>query len=135
MTYGPSLLVSCLLLQERGKRGLMKIILGRVNAFVAGVTAKAKVRKGTLTALGIFFVLQLYFVRELLAAELLFALAFGVLLIIGGTAYALGAIGERGLDLAEAGIRMLARSARRGYIVVDELSRKSLRDARSESAQ
>jgi hypothetical protein len=113
----------------------MKIILGRVNAFVAGVTAKAKVRKGTLTALGIFFVLQLYFVRELLAAELLFALAFGVLLIIGGTAYALGAIGERGLDLAEAGIRMLARSARRGYMVVDELSRKSLRDARSESAQ
>ncbi|HXO05720.1 MAG TPA: hypothetical protein VN884_08825 [Candidatus Sulfotelmatobacter sp.] len=113
----------------------MKIILGRLNKFVAGVAAKAKVRKGTLTALGIFFVLQLYFVRELLAAELLFALAFGVLLIIGGTAYALGAIGERGLDLAEAGIRVLARSARRGYGLVDELSRKSFRHARSESAQ
>ena len=113
----------------------MKIILGRLNKFVAGVTAKAKVRKGMLTAIGIVFVLQLYFVRELLAAELLFALAFGVLLVIGGTAYLLGTLGERGLDLTEAGIRVLARSARRGYSLVDELSRKSFRHARSESAQ
>lgn len=113
----------------------MKIILARLNAFVAVVTAKAKLRKGTLTALGFFFFLQVYFVRELLAAELLFGVVFGVLLIIGATAYLLGAIGERGLDVAEAGIRVLARSARRGYSLVDEVSRKSFRHARSESAQ
>src|SRR5580704_89179 len=105
----------------------MKIILERLKAFAAGVTAKAKVRKGTVTVFGILFFLQLYFVRELLAAEILFALAFGVLLTIGGTAYLLGALGERGLDLTEAGIRVLARSARRGYSVVDELSRKPFR--------
>jgi hypothetical protein len=113
----------------------MKIILERFNAFVVGVTAKAKLRKGTVVALGIFFFLQIYFVRELLAAELLFGVAFGALLIIGGTAYLLGAIGERGLDLTEAGIRVLARSARRGYSMVDELSRKQFRHPRSESAQ
>jgi hypothetical protein len=113
----------------------MKIILGKLNVFVAGVTAKAKLSKGMLSALAIFFFLQIYFVRELLAAELLFALAFGVLLFIGGAAYLLGAIGERGLGLTEAGIRVLARSARRGYSMVDELSRKPFRHPRSESAQ
>jgi hypothetical protein len=113
----------------------MKTILEGLNAFVAGVTAKAKLRKGILVALGIFFFLQIYFVRELLAAELLFALVFGVLLILGGSAYLLGAIGERGLELTEAGIRVLARSARQGYSLVDELSRKPFRHPRSESAQ
>ena len=91
----------------------MKTILDKLKPFVAGVAAKAKVRKGTLAAFGIFFFLQIYFVRELLAAEMLFALAFGVVLVIGGTAYLLGALGERGLDMTEAGIRVLARSARR----------------------
>jgi hypothetical protein len=113
----------------------MKTILDKLKPFVAGVAAKAKVRKGTLAAFGIFFFLQIYFVRELLAAEVLFALAFGVVLVIGGTAYLLGALGERGLDLTEAGIRVLARSARHGYGLVDELSRKPFRHPRSESAQ
>ncbi len=113
----------------------MKIILDRLNAFVVGVTAKAKLRKGSLAVLGVFFFLQIYFVRELLAAEVLFGVAFGALLFIGGTAYLLGAIGERGLDVTEAGIRVLARSARRGYSIVDELSRKPFRHPRSESAQ
>jgi hypothetical protein len=113
----------------------MKIILERLKTFVAGVTAKAKVRKGVLAALTILFFVQIYFVRELLAAELLFAVGFGVLLLIGGTAYLLGAMGERGLDLAEVGIRVLARSARRTYSVMEELSRKPIRHPRSESAQ
>jgi|SRR3984885_4494749 hypothetical protein len=113
----------------------MKTILGRFKIFAAGVIAKAKLRKGMLTTLAILFFFQLYFVRELLAAEILFGIVFGALLIIGGTAYLLGAIGERGLDVTEAGIRVLARSARRGYSVMDELSRKQFRHPRSESAQ
>ncbi|HXN74142.1 MAG TPA: hypothetical protein VN861_16465 [Candidatus Acidoferrales bacterium] len=113
----------------------MKTVLGTFKTFLAGVIAKGKLRKGTLTTLAILFFFQLYFVRELLAAEILFGMVFGALLIIGGTAYLLGAIGERGLDLTEAGIRVLARSARRGYSVVDELSRKPFRHPRSESAQ
>ena len=113
----------------------MKIILERLNAFAVGVIEKAKLRKWLLVAIGLFFFLQIYFVRELLAAELLFGVAFGALLVIGGTAYLLGAIGERGLDLTEAGIRVIARSARRGYNMVDDLGRKSFRHPRSESAQ
>jgi hypothetical protein len=115
--------------------GSMTKVLGKANAFASAFVAKAKVRKGTVSILAVFFVLQLYFVRELLAAELLFALGFGVLFILGSTAYLLGAAGERGWYLAEAGIRVIARSARRGYIGLEELSRKSFRHPRSESAQ
>jgi hypothetical protein len=113
----------------------MTSFLGRFQARTAGITAKAKLRKGLVFGLAIFFFFQIYFVRELFAAELLFGVIFGVLLILGSTAYMLGAIGERGLDVAEAGIRLFARSARRGYNVMEELSRKPFRHPRSESAQ
>ena len=36
-------------------------------------------RKGILSVVAIFLILQMYFVRELLAAELLFGLGFAVL--------------------------------------------------------
>ncbi|MGD0543316.1 MAG: hypothetical protein ABSB65_02800 [Candidatus Acidiferrales bacterium] len=113
----------------------MTSVLGRLQTLSAGIAAKAKVRKGLLSAVAIFFIFQIYFVRELFAAELLFGVIFGVILILGGTAYMLGAIGERGLDVAELGIRVLARSARRGYNMMEELSRKPFRHPRSESAQ
>jgi hypothetical protein len=113
----------------------MTSVLGWLQTLLAGIAVKAKVRKGLLSAVAIFFFLQIYFVRELFAAELLFGIIFGVILILGGTAYMLGAIGERGLDVAELGIRILARSARRGYNMMEELSRKPFRHPRSESAQ
>jgi hypothetical protein len=70
----------------------------------------------------------------LLAAEALFMLGFAVLFVIGGIVYLVGALGERGLDFAEAGIRMIADSARRGYSGLEEITRKSLGRPRSESA-
>jgi hypothetical protein len=88
-----------------------------------------------LLFLAVVFTLQMYFVRELLAAELLFGLGFAVLLSLGGIFYLVGAIGERGLDLTEAGVRVIADSARRGYASLEEISRKSFRHPRSESAQ
>src|SRR5271168_797255 len=115
--------------------GSMTKVLGSAKVFAAEFAAKAKVRKGTVAILAVSFVLQLYFVRELLAAELLFALGFGVLFILASTAYLLGAAGERVWYLAEAGIRVAARSARRGYVGLEEISRKSFRHPRSESAQ
>jgi hypothetical protein len=86
------------------------------------------------TLLAVFIILQAYFVRELLAAELLFGLAFSVLFVLGGLAYLLGTIGERGLDWTETGIRVVASSARRGYGAIEDLGR-SFRRMRSESAQ
>jgi hypothetical protein len=107
----------------------------QVQTFVAGIVRKAKLRKGLISSLAILFVLQLYFVRELLAAELLFGFGFGVLLALGAIVYLAGALGERGLAFAEVGIRVISDTARRGYIGLEEVSRKSLRHARSESAQ
>jgi hypothetical protein len=96
---------------------------------------KAKVRKGALSIFAVFFILQIYFVRELLAAELLFGMGFAVLFLLGLTIYAVGAIGERGLGVAEVGVRVISNSARRGYSSLEEISRKSFRNPGSESAR
>jgi hypothetical protein len=113
----------------------MKTHLKKLQTMLLGIIEKAKVRKGLLSMLGVIFVLQVYFVRELIAAELLFALGFAVLMALGGIVYLIGAIGERGLDWAEAGIRLTADFARRGYAGLEEISRKQYRHPRSESAQ
>jgi hypothetical protein len=109
--------------------------LTKLQARLVGVIEKAKVRKGLLFILGIFFLLQVYFVRELIAAELLFVLGFAVLMVLGGIVYLVGAIGERGLDWMAAGVTFSAAVARRGYAGLEELSRKPFRHPRSESAQ
>ena len=113
----------------------MRINLESVKASVAAVAQKAKVRKGMLTIVAVFFVLQIYFVRELLAAELLFGIGFAVLFVMGLIFYFIGMIGERGLELSEAGVKLIASSARRGIEGMDFASRKALRSAGSESAQ
>jgi hypothetical protein len=113
----------------------MKRVLGEVKAVVTAAVQKMKLRKGMIALLAVLFVLQLYFVRELLAAELLFGLAFGVLFAIGSIIYLAGALGERGLAFAEVGIRLISDATRRGYTGLEYLTRKSLRLSRSESAQ
>ena len=113
----------------------MNRILGQLKEFAVGVSHNRKVRDRVLSSLVILVVLQMYFVRELLAAELLFGLLFAALLALGGICYLVGVIGERCLDWAEVGVRVLAQSARRGYNGLEDLSRKSFRHPRSESAQ
>jgi len=94
-----------------------------------------RVRKGMWTIIALVIILQVYFVRELLAAELLFGMAFAVLLALGGVAYVLGSIGEHGLGWTEAGVRIVGISARRGYVALEELSSRAFRRVRSQSAQ
>ena len=113
----------------------MKKALGDVKVLAIAVAEKAKPRRGFLSVLAILFVLQLYFIRELLAADLLFGLGFAVLLALGAIFYIVGAIGERGLDWAEVGVRFIGDTARRGYSGLEEISRKPFRHPRSESAQ
>jgi hypothetical protein len=92
-------------------------------------------RKWFFSALAVLFVLQLYFVREMLAAEVLFGMAFAVVLLLCGVFYIVGAVGERGLDLAEAGIRVAARSTRRSFSALEELlSKRQFRHRHSQSA-
>ena len=98
-----------------------------------------KLTRALWWALGITFVFQLYFVRELLAAELLFGAAFAVLFIIGLGIYMLGQAGERGFSWAESRSRALAHATvhatRQGLSALEEISRKTFRHPRSESAR
>jgi hypothetical protein len=95
----------------------MKRILEQIQALAADVTKTAKVRKRLLTIAAVFIVFQLYFVRELIAAELLFGLGFAVLLVVVGIFYVVGAIGERIIDATQTRAHVVADSARRGYSV------------------
>jgi hypothetical protein len=114
----------------------MSTVLERVGEFSKDLIRKAKVRKGLVSIAAAFFVLQLYFVRALLAAELLFVLFFLVILAVVGIAYVLGSLGERGLAWTEVGLRALAGTAKRGYLAMEaEINRRQLRHPRSESAQ
>jgi uncharacterized membrane protein HdeD (DUF308 family) len=113
----------------------MNTIWGNLKALTAKLAGNAKVRYGALCFAAVVIVFQLYFVRELVAAELLFAMGFGVLFLLGGLLYVIGAISERGFDWTETGARVIASSARRGYATLEEFSRKPFRHPRSESAQ
>ena len=113
----------------------MRVNLESMKASFAAVAQKAKVRKGMLTIIAVFFVLQIYFVRKLLAAELLFGMGFAVLFVMGLIFYFIGMIGERGLELGEAGVRMIASTTRRGIEGMEYVNRKAFRNAGSESAQ
>jgi hypothetical protein len=113
----------------------MKISLEDVKASFAALAQKAKMKKGAITIIAIFFILQIYFVRELIAAELLFGMGFAVLFVMGLVFYMIGTLGERGYYLGEAGVRVVATQARRGFESLEEVTRKSMRGAASESAQ
>jgi hypothetical protein len=95
---------------------------------------KKQFRKWLISSLAVLLVLQVYFVRELLAAEILFAMLFVVVLVLCGIFYALGAVGERGLDLAEVGIRVVARSARWSFNTIEDFSKRQFRHRHSQSA-
>lgn len=90
----------------------MKVFLGQIKTFAS---SEAKVRKGVMAVVAVFFALQVYFVRELVVAELFFGLGFAVLLVLGGLAYLVLSAGERGLEYAEAGVRAIGDSARRWF--------------------
>jgi hypothetical protein len=113
----------------------MKRHIESLESVLKGIWEKAKVRKGMLSILAVFFILQIYFVRELLAAEVLFGMGFAVLFCLGLVIYAIGALGEKGLDVAEVGVQVISNSARRSYASLEEISRKPFRAPRSESAQ
>lgn len=110
-------------------------VLARIEMFAKDLLRKARVRKGLVSIVAVFFVLQLYFVRELIAAEVIFGLVFLAILAVVGVSYLLGTLGERGLEWAEVGVRAIAGSAKRGYVALEEVSKRPFRHPRSESAR
>lgn len=91
---------------------------------VYGVKSK-KLLGETMGVLAVLFVVQFYFVRELLAAELLFGLGFGALLVLGGMAYLIGSVAERSLEFARIGVRVILDCARRDLGNLEEIGGKS----------
>jgi hypothetical protein len=105
----------------------MNRLLGQLKAFGEAAAKQAKLRKGLVVIIAAVLVLQVYFVRELLAAELLFGLLFAVVLAVGGIVYALGTLSERAIEAGEAGAHVIANSTRRGYVLAEEIGKKSAR--------
>jgi hypothetical protein len=96
--------------------------------------SKARIKKWMWLALAGIVALQVYFVRELLAAELL----FGMLLVFGLSVaflfFLIQQIGERGLGWLKPYALELARSTWRRVVQLEVITRKTLRHQRSESA-
>lgn len=76
----------------------MKRRLGLLNKFANAIVQKTKVRGKLIGVLAALFLLQFYSVRELLAAELFFALGFAVVLVLGGLAYLIVSAGFSWLE-------------------------------------
>jgi len=113
----------------------MKIVLAKLQNDANAFWQNKPLRRRVGWGLAIFFVLQLYFVRELIAAELLFGMFFLFLFVLAALSYVVGTIGMNGRTWAEAGARVVATSARRGFSTLEEISKKPFRHPHSESAQ
>jgi len=113
----------------------MNVFVNQLKEIANSVKQNKRLQKRVGWGLAVFLILQVYFVRELIAAELLFGLLFAFMLLLAGIFYVVGTIGERSLDWAEMGVRVAGTSARRGYAAVEEISKRPFRHPHSESAQ
>lgn len=74
---------------------------------------------------------EAYEFRALLAAELLFGVAFLVVILFGAIFYFAGDVVERGLALTEAGLHAVAPRMRRTYRDLEEIARRWGANARA----
>lgn len=113
----------------------MKNILELFSTQAERIWKTAKVRKGLFAVLAAAAILQIYFVRELIAAEVLIAVAFVIFMTIAGICYAFGTIGELGIAATETGLRTAADSTKRGASALEHFSRDSIRHFPCETAK
>jgi hypothetical protein len=111
----------------------MATVLAVLSEYLGSI--QPRTRKRIVWTIVILFVLQLYFVRELIAAELLFGALFVALFVIVSVCYLIGTVWENGLSWAEMGARVVVSFARRGYSMIEEFSKRPFRHPHSESAQ
>jgi hypothetical protein len=89
----------------------------------------ARIAPGVV-AIACLVVLQFYAVRELLAAEVLFALAFLLLTLLVAAFYFIGSAAERGAGAVETGLHVGAQQAQRGYHDLEGITRRWIGSAR-----
>lgn len=75
-------------------------------------------------------VIQFYAMRELLAAEVLFAVAFIFVSLVVAAFYLVGSIAERGAEVVDSGIHRGTQVAQRGYHDLEHLTRKWMEGTR-----
>jgi predicted membrane protein len=92
-------------------------------------------RKWMWWFLGVVLALQLYFVRELLAAFTLFALGFAVIAFVVVSLYMLQKVWETGVQRVADSQHPVVDIARRGVNAVEDLARRSLRRPGSAAAR
>ncbi len=78
---------------------------------------------------------QLYYVRELLAALFLFTLGFAIFAGLGLAFFVMQTAGMLSVAWAEPRTRNLTSAARRGWSLLEDFSRKPFRRPRSEPVQ
>ncbi len=113
----------------------MNKLLQEVKRLSLKAAQEPKIRKPLLRGLAVLLILQIYFVRELIVAEALFAVGFLVVMAIVGICYALGTAGLKGIDLTETGLRLAAQGARRSYDFLEIAARNSIRHLPSETTK
>lgn len=77
---------------------------------------------------------QIYLFRELVAAEMLFAIGFAILLIFASAIYGIAVAADRGLGWIEANSHGMTQLAKQQWSRLEALSRKLSRRQHSESA-
>lgn len=96
---------------------------------------KTRLPKWAWWTLAALVALQIYFVRELLAAFVIFTVGFSVLACIALVFYLVEKAGEVSVAWVEPRARVLAPRLREGSAkLVEELSKRPFRRPRSESA-
>jgi hypothetical protein len=94
-----------------------------------------KARKWLWIGLAAFLALQVYLVRELVAAMVLFSLMFVVVAVAALVIYLLERAGKRTMDWAEPQTLRAAHAARKALARAEEISKKQLHRQRSETAR
>ncbi len=92
-------------------------------------------RKWMWIFLAALVALQIYFVRELLAALFLFTLGFGALAGLALVFFLFERAGHRSMAWVEPRTRSVAVLARRGLGLLEDLSKRPFRRPRSEPAR
>jgi hypothetical protein len=113
----------------------MQRILDVVTTQASHLWKQPKFRKTFFRVVAAILVLQLYFVRELLAAEMLIAIFFVVFMIIVGICYAFGTLGELSIAATETGLRVAAEGTKRGVSALEQIGRNSVRHFPTETAK
>jgi hypothetical protein len=104
---------------------------GLIQVKVAQKFSEKKARKWMWVGLAAFVAIQAYFVQEMLAALVLFTGVFVIFATIAGVVYLIDRAGQAGLGWAGQHSRPALQLARRGWALVEDLSKKQLRRLRS----